>query len=169
METNQTRSLLAGLPPRELLASFSLPPDVLDLMMDDDQMAPRALVLTRGAVILGLQLTSGAEFDQDKLNKIDDPTLASIGHTLIATLQKHLPNDTGAVSPSALKDWVRDKVPDAPVTNFDVGNLFDKMYADFFGDKIISLPIKGPLHAAAKKKRPLQRDSNANSESGRPR
>ena len=76
METNQTRSLLAGLPPRELLASFGLPPDVLDLMMDDDQMAPRALVLTRGAVILGLQLTSGAEFDQDKLNKIDDPSLA---------------------------------------------------------------------------------------------
>ena len=63
METNQTRSLLAGLPPRELLASYGLPPDVLDLMMDDDQMAPRALVLTRGAVILGLQLTSGAEFD----------------------------------------------------------------------------------------------------------
>ena len=92
-------------------------------MMDDDQMAPRALVLTRGAVILGLQLTSGANFDQDKLNKIEDPLLASIGRTLITTLEKHLPNDTGAVSPSALKDWVRDKVPDAPVTNFDAGNL----------------------------------------------
>ena len=51
MKTNQTRSLLAGLPPHELLASFGLPPDVLDPMMDDDQMALRVLVLTRGAVI----------------------------------------------------------------------------------------------------------------------
>ena len=72
METSKTRSTLAGLPPRELLASFGLPPDALDLMMDDDDMALRVLVLTRGAVILGLQLTSGANFDQDKLNKIED-------------------------------------------------------------------------------------------------
>ena len=138
METLKTRSILAGLPPRELLASFGLPPDALDLMMDDDETALRVLVLTRGAVILGLQLTSGANFDQDKLNKIEDPLLASVGRTLIATLEKHLPNDTGAVSPSALKDWVRDNVPDATVTNFDAGNIFDKMYADFFGDKIAS-------------------------------
>ena len=75
METSKTRSTLAGLPPRELLASFGLPPDALDLMMDDDEMALRVLVLTRGAVILGLQLTSGANFDQDKLNKIEDPLL----------------------------------------------------------------------------------------------
>ena len=39
------------MPPRELLASFGLPPDVLDLIMVDDQMALRVLVLTRGAVI----------------------------------------------------------------------------------------------------------------------
>ena len=122
METNKTRSTLAGLPPRELLASFGLPPDALDPMMDDDEMALRVLVLTRGAIILGLQLTSGANFDQDKLNKIDDPTLANVGHTLITTLEKHLPNDTGAVSPSALKDWVRDNVPDGNVTNFDAGD-----------------------------------------------
>ena len=64
MKTNKTRSLLAGLPPRELLASFGLPPDALDQMMDNDQMASRALVLTRGAVTLGLRLTSGAKFDR---------------------------------------------------------------------------------------------------------
>ena len=54
MKTNKTRSLLAGLPPRELLASFGLPPDALDQMMDNDQMASRALVLTRGATTLGV-------------------------------------------------------------------------------------------------------------------
>ena len=42
MKTNKTRSLLAGLPPRELLASFGLPPDALDQLMDSDQMASRA-------------------------------------------------------------------------------------------------------------------------------
>ena len=71
METSKTRSTFAGLPPRELLASFGLPPDALDLMMDDDEMALRVLVLTRGAIILGLRLTAGANFDQDKLNNID--------------------------------------------------------------------------------------------------
>ena len=58
MKTHKTRSLLAGLPPRELLASFGLPPDALDQMMDNDQMASRALVLTRGAATLGLRLTN---------------------------------------------------------------------------------------------------------------
>ena len=47
METSKTRSTFVGLPPRELLASFGLPPDALDLMMDDDEMALRVLVLTR--------------------------------------------------------------------------------------------------------------------------
>ena len=98
MNANKTRAPFAGLPPRGLLASFGLPPDALDQTMDDDHMPPRALVLTRGAVTLGLRLTSGADFDRDKLNKMDDATLASVGHTLIATLRKHLSNDNGSTS-----------------------------------------------------------------------
>ena len=150
MKTHKTRSLLAGLPPRELLASFGLPPDALDQMMDNDQMASRALVLTRGAATLGLRLTSGAKFDRDKLNKIDDPSLASVGNKLIATLQEHLPSGDDTVSPSELNDWIRDNIPDATVTNFDAANLFDKLYIEFFGAKIDVLTdvIHGNLRAS---------------------
>ena len=150
MKTHKTRSLLAGLPPRELLASFGLPPDALDQMMDNDQMASRALVLTRGAATLGLRLTSGAKFDRDKLNKIDDPSLASVGNKLIATLQEHLPSGNDTVSPSELNDWIRDNIPDATVTNFDAANLFDKLYIEFFGAKIDVLTdvIHGNLRAS---------------------